>query len=476
MVNPMGLESTPQLPHLRSVKPFKRSVEDTATSTSASITSSHVAQRELFYCDFEQLNELIETSRCEACGESMQVTDQNGHPFTREGLCISVILSCKTGRHRKRVWKSSPQSAGGGLVVNRLVCSTFFVCGIEHNDFLEPHSACGMAMSEKSYERHIDRLEKPILQQEKESYEAAREIANFGGVPLNVLIDGQWSNPQKAGRPARQCTNPAIIGTPGLPGLVIDQQHVTADSLEADGLPASRSKDVEGLRRAAENLPRILTNVASVTVDPCSSGPKAVREFVEPKFPDCKTFLCAWHEENNVRKDFKRTFLDARTPLAKKQGNRQYVPTYPDAAVLGITMQAIRNHRRFCVESARGNLEACKKLWLNALPYFAAAAHKKAEDLDRRFVADFQAWLQKHAGSLEFIINGFRTDLVESYHHFSTVRYLRKGSHHSDRIYRLRRALAMCHWNEIQMARFYERDDEPNECVNFRRNILKSCI
>ena len=197
----------------------------------------------------------------------MQIALQNGTLFTRDGLCICLELDCPTGRHAKRHWKNSPSSTTGSLVVNRLVRSTFFLCGIERNDFLEPHVACGMPISDRSYDRYIEKLEGHVQQAEDTSYQAARSIAKVASEPVDVAIDGEWCNPQKSGRVARQCTNTTIVGTPGIPNVVIDQVHVTADSLEADGLAASRSKDVDGIRRAAANLPRILENVGSMTIE-----------------------------------------------------------------------------------------------------------------------------------------------------------------------------------------------------------------
>lgn len=475
-INPDGLISPTIAPgQLRTVKPVDR-FEDERSSFDETVSSARVIDADIFYTEFGQLQELvtIASNRCSTCSAPLQIVSQNGSGFTREGLCICLELGCSTGRHAKMHWKSSPYSAAGCLIVNRLVCSAFFLCGIERNDFLEPHIACGMPISERSYHRYIDNLEELIQQAEDTSYQAARSIANVASEPADVAIDGQWCNPQKSGRVARQCTNTTIVGTPGIPNVVIDQVHVTVNSLEANGLPASRSKDVEGIRRAAANLSDILVNVGSVTIDPCSSGPKAVRELVKPAFPECKTFLCAWHEENNIKKDFKRKFIDARSVLAKTQGNRKYEPTYPDVATLGISMQDIRNHCRFCVETSQGDLDLCKQLWLSAPSYFTRRAGKQLEDLQPKFVADFEAWLEKHAESFAFIIEGFRTDHVESFHHFVTARYVRKGAHHSDKVYKMRRALAACHWNEIQMGKYYDELNSSNECVGFRRDILRA--
>jgi len=457
------------------VKPVDR-LENEQSTCGETVPSARVIDADIFYTEFGQLQELvtIASNRCTTCSAPMQIASQNGTLFTRDGLCICLELGCSTGRHAKRHWTSSPSSATGSLVVNRLVCSTFFLCGIERNDFLEPHVACGMPILERSYHRYIDKLEELVQQAENASYQAARNIAKVASEPADVAIDGQWCNPQKSGRVARQCTNTTIVGTPGIPNVVIDQVHVTADSLEADGLSASRSKDVEGIRRAAANLQHILETVGSVTIDPCSSGPKAVRELVNPAFPKCKTFLCAWHEENNIKKDFKRKFIDARIVLAKKQGNRKYELAYPDVAALGIGMQDIRNHCRFCIETSQGDLDVCKQLWLSAPSYFTRRAGKQPDDLQPNFAKDFEVWLRKHAESLAFIIEGFRTDHVESFHHFVTARYVRKGAHHSDKIYKMRRALAACHWNEVQMTKYYNEPNSSNECVGFRRDILRA--
>ena len=193
-----------------------------------------VASEDRFYVEFRQLQQLISISsnRCPTCDAPLRIVSQTGVEFAREGLCISIALGCATGRHAKLVWRSSPQYPSGGLIVNRLVVGAFFVCGVERNDFLEPHAACGMPIPETSYDRYIDKLEAPVRQQEEESYRQARSIANMGGEPVDLLIDGQWSNPQKTGRTARQCTNTSMIGTAGLPSVIIDQVHVTADSLE----------------------------------------------------------------------------------------------------------------------------------------------------------------------------------------------------------------------------------------------------
>ena len=107
------------------------------------------------------------------------------------------------------------------------------------------------------------------------------------------------------------------------------------------------------------------------------------------------------------QKGFQTWFIDARSSLLKKQGNRKYVQTYPDVAVLGISMQDVRNHRRFCVEVSGGDLSTCKTHWMNALNYFTERAGKQRHDLQEKFVDAFEAWLAKHADSLAFIVEGF---------------------------------------------------------------------
>ena len=196
-INPDGLSSPPIPPaQLRTVKPVDR-FEDEQSTFGKTVPSARVIDANIFYTEFCQLQELmtIASNRCASCDSPMQIASRNGTLFTRDGLCICLELGCPTGRHAKRHWKSSPSSATGSLVVNRLVCSTFFLCGIERNDFVEPHVACGMPISDRSYDRYIDKLERNIQQAEDKSYQAARSIAKVASEPADVAIDGQWCNP-----------------------------------------------------------------------------------------------------------------------------------------------------------------------------------------------------------------------------------------------------------------------------------------
>ena len=92
-------------------------------------------------------------------------------------------------------------------MLNRLIPISSLLSGMERGDFKEFHDATGMSSAQ--YDRSIKHALDPISHEEAHSYQVAINLANLSDA--QVMIDGQHVNPQRAGKPAEQCTQAAML-------------------------------------------------------------------------------------------------------------------------------------------------------------------------------------------------------------------------------------------------------------------------
>ena len=242
---------------------------------------------------------------------------------------------------------------------------------------------------------------------------------------------------------------------------------MTADMMKEAGIPPNKSKDVLSLATELEWCARELPTLKTIILDPCSSGPKLFREIVASARPSVGLAEDIWHIGKNLRHQFSVKFDSARIPLATPIGARKYDKKYPELDELELDATKVRNHWYTCISDSNGDKEKFGKQWLGLLQHYKEKGTSLGVSIRSPLFEDLERWLNQQLVTADRHVDGYRTDHIESMHHFMTSRYVRKGTPHSDPIYFARRALGAVHWNEAQLS------GQPlSKCFEFRKRIL----
>ena len=136
--------------------------------------------------------------------------------------------------------------------------------------------------------------------------------------------------------------------------------------------------------------------------------------------------------------DFKKKLLEHKTKLLKPIGNKKYELTYPELKDMEIIGSKIKNHWIFAQKSAKGDVEEFQDEWENLLQHYQ---EKFENSISAKTEEAFSSWLEIQSKDLEKYVNGYLTDLEESFHH-SSLKYWKKGTKYSYEVYIMKKALA----------------------------------
>lgn len=290
-----------------------------------------------------------------------------------------------------------------------------------------------------------------------------------------VQIDEQHSRPQKSA---------ATIGAaPFVTATAINEEELVVAVAHEDAT-GNKKGAVKRVQRALFVMLASLTTVLNDCVtDACSSAHTTMQEVFSGTIHEgCYQNYDLWHFLKGFLSEIVALVCTRTAKYARTFKYPQLRKLYNDGKITSNKLKSwwiniSTQVANLTTLNDDQKVAAFEYMWRGAARHYGLTGADKIA---------FEAWAETKISSVPFFIHGLTTSQTESLHALNN-KYAPKGRIRSFRVYKMRKSIAILHWNELKRARKARRqsflddlndwdDDAESFQLKLRRNIALAAI